>query len=371
MFCSVEAQQAGERILGTASHYDIYVLIECPKPWPTNAFSAQAIPDNLRQFIKATKAQKGNAQPSVQFLCIASPRSAITDGTRVLIYQKAKSPLHSAASEPSDLNVSGFSNGYVGYEFKVDSLEQVVSGVNAHLNQQPSEQEAIQSQDILVCTHGMRDKCCARFGQPFYRQAQQLAKADQLPSHVRLWQVSHIGGHRFAPTAISLPDGRYYGRLTPEALSAIANRNGPIQRLQPVYRGWGLLPQPVQVFEQQLLLQYGWAWFDTAVSYRCQKMQQKESAFEIDLWVTTPDKAKSATPVSSKPVSSSKVSKQNIRHYRAILERDTTQPDCVQASCSATTPTTFVKYAVTQYDEIAQSTGLQPWHQVERLITSH
>ena len=94
-----------------------------------------------------------------------------------------------------------------------------------------------------------------------------MAEKGTLPN-VRIWRSSHIGGHRFAPTAITLPDGRYYGRLSLLALQAIVTRQGAIAQLRPVYRGWGILPQPLQLLEQQLLLQHGWSWLDRSVAYQ-------------------------------------------------------------------------------------------------------
>jgi Sucrase/ferredoxin-like len=68
---------------------------------------------------------------------------------------------------------------------------------------------------LLVCTHGRRDRCCALEG-----RALALDVAGAGEPHV--WECSHLGGHRFAPTALVLPTGYVYGRL--EAATAIAAR---------------------------------------------------------------------------------------------------------------------------------------------------
>lgn len=60
---------------------------------------------------------------------------------------------------------------------------------------------------FLVCTHGKHDPCCARKGRPLFE-----ALAEQLdPEWV--WQVTHIGGDRFAGNLVCLPHGLYYGRV--------------------------------------------------------------------------------------------------------------------------------------------------------------
>ena len=61
---------------------------------------------------------------------------------------------------------------------------------------------------VLVCTHGVRDTCCAVRGRPIVTT---LARA--LPDQV--WECTHLGGHRFAGTLLSLPDGACFGRLDP------------------------------------------------------------------------------------------------------------------------------------------------------------
>lgn len=59
----------------------------------------------------------------------------------------------------------------------------------------------------LVCTNGRRDRCCALLGRPL---AAELAAA----GHSEVWEVTHLGGHRFSPTMLVLPYGYAYGRLT-------------------------------------------------------------------------------------------------------------------------------------------------------------
>ena len=62
----------------------------------------------------------------------------------------------------------------------------------------------------LVCTHGRHDPCCAQHGRPVA-----VALAERRPG--RVWQASHLGGCRFAPTVLVLPLGLMYGRVPPAA----------------------------------------------------------------------------------------------------------------------------------------------------------
>ena len=74
----------------------------------------------------------------------------------------------------------------------------------------PGRGEPVDEPVLLVCTNGRRDPCCSVAGR---------ALADRLAVTAphAIWECSHLGGHRFAPTALMLPSGYAYGRLTVEA----------------------------------------------------------------------------------------------------------------------------------------------------------
>lgn len=63
-----------------------------------------------------------------------------------------------------------------------------------------------QSPILFVCTNGKRDACCARYGRP--------VASELMSQGLPVWECSHLGGHRFAPTALLLPFGSVHGRLT-------------------------------------------------------------------------------------------------------------------------------------------------------------
>jgi hypothetical protein len=64
---------------------------------------------------------------------------------------------------------------------------------------------------FLICTHEQRDPCCGVDGRA-------LARALAGPG---VFEASHLGGHRFAATALVLPTGYVYGRLDPGAATSI------------------------------------------------------------------------------------------------------------------------------------------------------
>ncbi len=95
----------------------------------------------------------------------------------------------------------------------------------------------------LVCTHGTRDRCCAKWGMPLFEALR--ARAPE-----RVWQCSHLGGHRFAPTFLTLPDGLMWGRFDTGAIDELAAelREGRLARLESL-RGRCCYPRAVQAAE--------------------------------------------------------------------------------------------------------------------------
>lgn len=71
---------------------------------------------------------------------------------------------------------------------------------------------------LLICTNGKRDQCCATFGRSLISQVKELLSADLFE---RVLECSHLGGHRFAPTAIWLPKNLVLGRLEPAAAAGL------------------------------------------------------------------------------------------------------------------------------------------------------
>ena len=98
----------------------------------------------------------------------------------------------------------------------------------------------------LICTQSGRDSCCAIHGRALLAEVISRVEPAERPTW---WECSHIGGHRFAPTALSLPGGTVFGRLTPANMLRI--HSDAKQGLLPTasYRGRSAFPPPFQVAE--------------------------------------------------------------------------------------------------------------------------
>jgi hypothetical protein len=295
-FCAALSQAAREEMVCTAPGHLSYVLIECPHPWAPQDMESKGIPQNLRDLVASVK----SAKLPVRFLLFTGEQSG--SSTRILLFRRQER----------------FSSGYLRRELRVDAIAEVAPLLSEYLTEdgfsiecQPSE-----IQDYFVCTHGSHDKCCAHYGYPFYRKAKAIA--DSL-EQVRVWQVSHIGGHRFAPTVLSLPDGRYYGALDEEAFAAIAQRKGDINALNWVYRGWGILPKQAQVVEREILLQHGWEFMQSRVICSVTEDTQVQLCYE------TPE---------------------GLIRFTAEVFEDESKTQHLIGSCGQTEPSKFIKYSV-------------------------
>jgi len=91
----------------------------------------------------------------------------------------------------------------------------------------------------LVCTHGKHDPCCAARGRPLTTALDTLRPG-------RTWQVSHLGGCRFAPTVLVLPLGLMYGRVVPSAAAEVVAAADAGNVLPKLLRGRIGHPPPAQ-----------------------------------------------------------------------------------------------------------------------------
>jgi hypothetical protein len=82
---------------------------------------------------------------------------------------------------------------------------------------------------FLVCAHGSRNVCCARYGGPLARTL-----AARHPGQV--WETTHLGGHKFAANLVILPHGLYYGpvdlRTASDAIGAYRRGEVTVHRFR-------------------------------------------------------------------------------------------------------------------------------------------
>jgi hypothetical protein len=264
------SQVVHEDPIGTGVHRQCFVLIECPPPWKADELRSKAVSANLRslgdEFYKI--------HPNGILLFIYNEKLRRDGLTRILIFTP----------------MSGFTQGYAKQEIHVPSIEDVATVLKNWLAGEDVGGRDINPhvRDILICTHGAVDKRCGRCGVPFYRQANAVV-ADLGVESVRIWQSSHFGGHRFAPTVLDVPQCRYYAWLDASSFAAILTYNGDISCLQYIYRGWAILPYPAQAMERELIFQHGWEWFNYQVTCHIVEQSEDECFHRIELSAASSD----------------------------------------------------------------------------------
>ncbi|KAK3824878.1 MAG: Sucrase/ferredoxin-like-domain-containing protein [Benniella sp.] len=67
---------------------------------------------------------------------------------------------------------------------------------------------------VLVCVHGSRDCRCGDQGGEFYQILKDMVQATGLVNAIKVYGVSHIGGHKYAPNTIMYPSGDWHGHLS-------------------------------------------------------------------------------------------------------------------------------------------------------------
>ena len=103
-----------------------------------------------------------------------------------------------------------------------------------------------------VCTNGKRDACCATVGRQVAIAAEALEAASGASADApfpAVWEITHLGGHRFAPTAVVLPSGYSYGRLDAASATRVLADARRGRMAVPECRGRSTWSRPGQAAE--------------------------------------------------------------------------------------------------------------------------
>ncbi len=274
--CSLVSQEAGDDPGGSGTPFSAYLGVEVPPPWSEDVTESRNFPEGLSESVE--KAFDTGVVGKFTGLMPDSEYSR-KGHKRALLYQRSKNP-------------GGVANAaaYERHEWLLPDEQLVpfahsLSGGDLSRFERYRENAPI-VRDILVCTHGGRDACCGKFGYPIYETLRYKYTAEY--SGLRVWRTSHIGGHRFAPTLIDLPNGHYWGHLEPESLENLISNNGPVSDLRRFYRGWAGLESPFeQLVEREIFAKEGWEWISYVKRSRVLKSSEDHARVHIDY--TAPD----------------------------------------------------------------------------------
>ncbi|MGW0878432.1 sucrase ferredoxin [Streptomyces sp. NPDC002671] len=191
--CATVSRGFDEPVSGTAATATTWLLLEQPGPWGAKALTSSHLDPALGRALEAAAEGTG-----VRIALIRRPGRHADPGTpsERHVYAAHTVPgnvwLHAATTRDPE---------------RLLDLDFAALGAGDHrsfgaaLDGRPHRGDPL----ALVCTNGKRDRCCALLGRPL--------AAELCASGVRgVWEVTHLGGHRFAPTVLVLPYGYAYGR---------------------------------------------------------------------------------------------------------------------------------------------------------------
>ncbi|RZV42564.1 MAG: hypothetical protein EX269_14665, partial [Acidimicrobiales bacterium] len=205
---------------GTALAPDVIVLIEVPEPWPKPV----AKHEDLVELVSLAVSHSEQVR-----LLAAVPHDV--DAPRAIAFRPAP-------------------GGAVRSEMPLG--DQPAAALRAVLHAKTGEFAPVgdSHRTILVCTQGSHDVCCGTLGEA-------AAAAYETEFDAEVFRVSHTGGHRFAPTAMTLPDGRMWAYLTTDDMAKILGRQSASELASSSRGWWGAPTGPAQVAERAVFAQQG------------------------------------------------------------------------------------------------------------------
>lgn len=265
--CSLVTQATGEDPIGSVANFDRLLVIEVPLPWPRGIRDAPRFPAAVEAAL--TKADTHGI--SYRLYGVVPDKVHTPDGLAHLIHTRR--PSGAAA-----MSVYDKEDFLVPHERLGDLVTALLAEPDRLAAFAPYRAPSTHIRDVLVCTHGTRDRCCATFGYPVYSRLRRAFLQDATGAS-RVWRVSHLGGHRFAPTLLDLPSGHSWAHLDDEAINRLERHDGPPPDLRRHYRGWAALRNlPVMVAERTVFEREGWAW--TARSVRAEILRPTDPVTE-------------------------------------------------------------------------------------------
>ncbi len=221
-FCSELSATQGEQLFGSAPYKTTWLLLEYHQPWGAKAFPESKLEPAVKQHISAFL----EATPAANILLIRQQQPQ-HEGIRFFI----------AKTEPGAEAL---------YAYQLTSYDELLTLDFST----PAADQRTTDPLYLICTNAKRDICCAKFGLKIYQALREQVGA-------QAWQCSHLGGHRFAPTAIFFPEGVCYGRIEPEAVTALVEQQRTGHLSLHYLRGRVGLDKPLQAADYLLRSERG------------------------------------------------------------------------------------------------------------------
>ena len=211
--CSVLSSSLGEPLHATAPYARSWLLIEEPAAWGRKAVRDAGFGE-LEARAKAADVRVG---------LVRRVRRRPTQGPRRVFFAHCSQPKQFVE---------------VLVDPDLDALD--LDG--------PADGERLPEPLYLVCTNGRRDLCCGRAGAD-------VARALDRELGERVWETTHVGGHRFAANLVALPHGLVFGRLDAASAARVFAAHEQGQIVLEHFRGRTSL-RPAQQAEEHFVREH-------------------------------------------------------------------------------------------------------------------
>jgi hypothetical protein len=212
--CTDISRETGESLTATASRVDHWLLVEYRGLWSRDVLGGSILSERAKAALRAQL----QALPRSRLLFIRRPERRAREGRMIYLARSAEGGNSLARLE-------------VGHLDELVGLDLAAATTPVH---QPL---------LVVCTHGKRDRCCARYGRPLYDSLRDEAEDDWV------WQSTHVGGDRFAGNLVCLPQGLYFGRVAADDVWPLLDEFLARRIYLPRYRGRSCYSFPEQAAE--------------------------------------------------------------------------------------------------------------------------
>jgi hypothetical protein len=184
-----------ESMIGTAENKKIYLIIEQPGTWGQDAILESSLPEGFGQAIK----EQINF-PEVGVLLARRPdlghqERRTTNRRRFWL----------AHTSPGGVRMRSGSLDNITDLLRWD-WPAIIRGELPAVGRRSADPV------LFLCTNGKKDQCCAVHTRKIIDE---LRPNPELTGQI--YETSHIGGHRFAPTGLLLPFGIVVGRMTSQS----------------------------------------------------------------------------------------------------------------------------------------------------------
>ncbi|MGV9558147.1 sucrase ferredoxin [Streptomyces sp. NPDC003522] len=200
--CTTVSRDLDEPMPGTAATATTWLLLEQPGPWGAEALTSSHLDPALGRALEAAAQGTG-----VRVALIRRPGPHADLGT------PPPRRVYAAHTVPGGVWLHGATTDDPGRLLDLD-LGALGRGDHRTFGTALGGTPHTGAPLALVCTNGKRDRCCALLGRPL---AAELAASGV----DGVWEVTHLGGHRFSPTVLVLPYGYAYGRARAHSVQEV------------------------------------------------------------------------------------------------------------------------------------------------------